>query len=170
MGTGMRAALFAALLASAPASADEIRPIWSIWWASNRSDCNWWGTPMVADDAPCKIGKLSLSICPHGPKHSANPYDNGKPITIVGWEVVQLLTDPTASGVMILGSGNPYAADVFALTGGVGTNRSSGTLPPGTGIPQGKGTGTAGLGHIDVYGQCDKGMQQAFVKILFTSP
>lgn len=166
---GVRAVMLAALLVSAPASAEEIRPMWSIWWQSDQSDCNWWNTPMIAADLPCRIGKVGVSICPHA-EHSVSPYDRGKPITIVGWELVQLLSDPSASGAMAVGSGNPNAADVFALTGGIGTNKSSGTLPPGFGIPQGAGTGEEGLGYIDVYGRCDKGRQQALVKILYTSP
>ena len=86
-----------------------------------------------------------------------------------------VLPVPTASGYMVIGSGNSGnpGADVFGMTGGVGTNMKNGTFPANTGLPQG---GNPGYAHIDVYGICSGGKnsatltQQALVTILYTSP
>ena len=151
------------------AQADKV--IWSIWWHSDLSECARWNDPMIATHEPCDVRGVQVSICPHAEKRET-PYDQGKPITIVGWQLVQLLTAPTAQGVMIIGSANGTdGADVFAITGGTGTNRNGSPFPQGTGLPQGAIPGKLiAAAHLDIYGQCDKGKQQAFVVIYYTSP
>jgi hypothetical protein len=153
----------------------QIKTIWSIFWLTPPLSCNFWGQPMTSNYyPPCKVGGVHVSICPQ-PTVSEQPFDQGKPITIVGWELMQILSDPTASGYMVIGSGNSGnpGADVFGMTGGVGTNMKNGTFPPDTGLPQG---GNPGYSHIDVYGVCSGGKnpatltQQALVTILYTSP
>jgi hypothetical protein len=70
---------------------------------------------------------------------------------------------------MVVGSYNGRgSADIFAMTGGVGTNKAIANLPAGATLLQ----GTQGHpdAHIDVYGACDSGTQQAIVNILYTSP
>jgi hypothetical protein len=91
---------------------------------------------------------------------------------VVGYQLIQQLTDPTASGWMAIGSGNAQVngPDIFAMTAGVGTNAHSDMLPDG-GFPVAPSpTYPGGYSHFDVYGVCDKGSQQAIVNIFYTSP
>jgi hypothetical protein len=154
------------------ASLAQTKSIWSIYWLSDKLPCDgYWGKPMTAASSKqCpKVGDIVVSICPR-PEQYPYPYDQGKPITIVGYEIVQILTVPTANGYMVVGSGHGGdGADIFAMTGGVGTNSKAGSFPNGVGLPQGTRPGETG-DHIDVYGVCDSGMQQALVNILYTSP
>ena len=119
---------------------------------------------------PCFNKTDAVSICPRPKDYPLYPYDQGKPITIIGYEIVQILTLPTSNGYMVVGSYHGGdGADIFAMTGGVGTNSKVGSFPNGIGLPQGTRTGAID-DHIDVYGFCDSGMQQALVNILYTSP
>lgn len=151
------------------------QPLWSIFWLSDKLPCEgYWGKPMTASGMPCApIGGIPISICPRPKQFPDYPYDQGKPITIVGYQIVQILTVPTANGYMSIGSAHGGdAADIFAMTGGVGTNSKTIMFPNGMGIPQGPRPGDSprNYSHIDVYGSCDSGMQQALVNILYTSP
>jgi hypothetical protein len=154
------------------AGAKEIKTVWSIWWHSDELDCDQWSAPMIATYAPCKVNDVAVSICPDL-HHPTSPFDQGQPITIIGWELVQRLSDPAASGVLIIGSSHAGAdgADVFGITGGTGTSRNGGSFQPGAGIPQGEVPLLhPHYAHLDLYGQCDKGTQQAFVVIYYTTP
>jgi hypothetical protein len=83
--------------------------------------------------------------------------------------MIQILSMPTANGSMVVGSYHGIdGADIFAMTGGVGTNRASGNFPEGMGLAQ--GTHGQPDAHIDVYGVCDSGTQQALVNLLYTNP
>jgi len=111
------------------------------------------------------VNGVAVSICPR--PYFPYPFDQGRPITIVGYEIVQILTEPTAQGYMVVGSGHGGdGADVFAMTGGIGTNSKAGFFPPGIGIAQGKERSA----HIDAYGFCTSGTQRAIVNIFYTSP
>lgn len=150
----------------------QTKPLWSIYWISDQLPCEgYWGKPMTSSLSACpKIGDIAISICAR-PKEYPYPFDQGKSITIVGYEIVQILTVPTANGYMAVGSGHGGdAADFFAMTGGVGTNSKAGNLPDGTGIPQGGTSEGPTYPHIDVYGFCDTGTQRALVNIFYTSP
>jgi hypothetical protein len=167
-----QAIVASALALWAPACLAQTKTLWSLYWLSDRLPCDgYWTKPMTAADSMhCSpAADVKVSICPRPGKYPDYPYDRGKPITIVGYQIVQILSVSTANGYMVVGSyhGND-GADIFAMTGGVGTNRAAGSLPQGTGIAQ----GTVGHpdAHIDVYGVCDSGTQQALVNILYTSP
>ena len=158
-------ALFVLALLSPAASAATI---WSIWWTSDPLPCNYWDKPMTRAALPCNV-QGSNSICPNPNK--SDPWDQGQPITVVGWSLIQELSDPTAQGKMIVGNGMlASGADVFGTTAGVGTNSHSGFFPPGLGFPEGP------QGYFDVYGTCQSGAnnavitQTAWVVIYYTSP
>jgi hypothetical protein len=168
---GAASFVFAILFGTAPCLA-QTKPLWSIYWLSDKLPCEgYWGKPMTAAAAPCgKVGDSTISICPR-PQDYPYPYNQGKPITIVGYQIVHILTEAMANGHMVVGSQHGGdGADVFASTGGVGTNSKSAMFPPGTGLPQGEMSDQPGVSHIDVYGWCDSGMQQALVILLYTSP
>jgi hypothetical protein len=161
----------AALLWTSACVADS-KTLWSIFWLSDRLPCQgYWTKPMTAADSMhcLPAGDVKVSICPRPEKYPDYPYDQGKPITIVGYQIVQILSVPTANGYMVVGSNNWIGgADIFAITGGVGTNKAAGNLPTNTSLLQ--GTEGHAKAHIDVYGVCDSGTQQALVNILYTSP
>src|SRR5262245_20081241 len=161
----------AVLFGTAPCLA-QTKPLWSIYWLSDKLPCEGHLVkPMTNAAAPCgKVGDITVSICPR-PQDYPYPFDQGKPITIVGYQIVQILTVATANGYMVVGSHHGGdGADVFASTGGVGTNSNSDMFPPGTGLRQGGRSDQSGVSYIDVYGWCDSGMQQALVILLYTSP
>lgn len=163
-------ALALALWASACTA--QTKTLWSLYWLSDRLPCEgYWTKPMTAADSmhcPPAVD-VKVSICPRPEKYPYYPYDQGKPITIVGYQIVQILSVPTANGYMVVGSYNGIGgADIFAMTGGVGTNKAVGNLPARTTLLQ--GTHGHADAHIDVYGVCDSGTQQALVNILYTSP
>jgi hypothetical protein len=92
---------------------------------------------IAADSMHCPpAGDIKVSICPRPKKYPYYPYDQGRPITMVGYQIIQILSVPTANGYMV-----------------VGTNRATGNLPEGTGIAH--GTHGQPDAHIDVYGVCD---------------
>lgn len=165
-------AIAAATLALwAPACMAQTKALWSIYWLSDKLPCEgYWTKPMTSASMQCpQAGDVRVSICPRPKKYPDYPYDQGRSITIVGYQIVQILSVPTANGYMVVGSYHgDDGADIFAMTAGVGTNRATGNLPEGTGIAQ----GTQGQpdAHIDVYGVCDSGTQQALVNIFYTSP
>jgi hypothetical protein len=162
----------ASLLLVCPCLA-ETRPLWSIYWLSDLLPCEgYWGKPMTSASSPCGPSRgIALSICPRPKQYPLYPYDQGKPITVVSYQLVQILTVPTANGYMVIGSAHTAdAADIFAMTGGVETNSKSENFPEGTGLPQGPRSEPPGYGYFDVYGVCDSGMQRALVNILYTSP
>lgn len=172
-GTGLaRGIVLASLLLASPCVA-ETKPLWSIFWLSDLLPCEgYWGKPMTAESSPCeKSSGIALSICPRPKQYPLYPYDNGKPITVVGYQLAQILTVPTANGYMVIGSAHiADAADIFAMTAGVGTNSKSAIFPEGIGLPQGPRGEPPGYGYFDVYGVCDSGKQRALVNILYTSP
>jgi hypothetical protein len=164
-------ALSAALALPVPVTA-ALATLWSIYWISDTLPCGekYWGEPMIAAAWSCTVGNVVVSICPN-PKHGKEPFDQGQPITIVGFEITQILSVSTSGGYMAVGSGHGGdGADVFAMTGGVGTNGKAGFFPAGTGLPQGVTPANPGYAHIDVYGVCDTGTQRALINILYTSP
>lgn len=165
-------ALAVAFALSAPACKAQTKTLWSIFWQSDKLPCaGYWTKPMTAADSMhCPpAGDVKVSICPRPKKYPEYPFDQGKPITMVGYQIVQILSVPTANGYMVVGSNNGIGgADIFAMTGGVGTNKSMGNFPAGTGLIQ--GTEGHPRAHIDVYGVCDSGTQEALVNILYTSP
>lgn len=167
----VRGLLTGALALWGSAGIAQTKTVWSLYWLSDRLPCvGYWTKPMIGPESVhCPpVSAVKVSICPR-PQYLYYPYDQGKPITIVGYQIVQVLSVPTANGYMVVGSshGND-GADIFAMTGGVGTNRSAGMFPPGIGLPQGLERQPGA--HIDVYGVCDSGTQQALVNILYTSP
>lgn len=155
-----------------PAGVAQTKTFWSIFWQSDRLPCEgYWTKPMLgADSIHCPPSSgVKVSICPRPKKYPYYPYDQGRPITMVGYQIIQILSVPTANGYMVVGSNNGIGgADIFAMTGGVGTHQSAGNFPANTGLLQ----GTEGHpdAHMDVYGVCDSGTQQALVNILYTSP
>jgi hypothetical protein len=166
---------FALLLTAPPCSVAQSKQLWSIYWVSDKLPCEgYWGKPMTAARMPCgPIGDLPISICPWPKRYPDYPYDQGKPITIRGFEIVQVLSSSTGNGYMAIGSAHGGdAADIFALTGGVGTNSKTAMFPADIGIPQGKRSDDRpqDYAHFDVYGHCDQGTQQALVNIFYTSP
>jgi hypothetical protein len=172
MSSKFGAASFVFAILFGTASCSQTKPLWSIYWLSDKLPCDgYWVKPMTATAAPCfKVADITVSICPR-PEDHPYPFDQGKPITIVGYQIVHILTVATANGYMVVGSAHEGdGADVFASTGGVGTNSKSDMFPPGTGLPQGKRSDQPGAPYIDVYGWCDSGMQQALVNLLYTSP
>jgi hypothetical protein len=166
-----KAVLTSALTLWASACIAQTKTLWSIYWLSDRLPCEgYWTNPMTSASVQCPpAAEVKVSICPRPKQFSNSPYDQGKSITIVGYEIVQILSVPTANGYMVVGSYHgDDGSDIFAMTGGVGTNRAAGNLPEGTGIAQ--GTRGKPYAHIDVYGVCDSGTQQALVNIFYTSP
>jgi hypothetical protein len=151
------------ILLAGPASAAGL---WSIYWVSAAFPCSFWGAPVVSSYGRplCPLG--AFTICPT-PSVQGNPFDGGQAISITGWQITQILSDPTASGFMVVGSahstnGVADGGDVFASGGGVGTWTSQGSLSPG--MAQG------GTGHIDAYTSCDKGTQQLIVVLPYSAP
>jgi hypothetical protein len=106
--------------------------VWSIYWQSDVTPCTAPG-PMVNSTYPFTVGGSVVSIMPRPTAYPYYPYDQGQPITVVGYQLIQQLTDPTASGWMAIGSGNAQVngPDIFAMTAGVGTNAHSDMLPDG---------------------------------------
>lgn len=161
-----------ALVLWAPTCVAQTKTLWSIFWLSDKLPCEgYWTKPMTAVSVQCPlVAGVKVSICPRPKDLPYYPYDQGKPITVVGYQIAQILSSPTSNGYMVLGSNHSSdGADIFALTAGVGSNSKSGLLPPGTGLSQGDPKSHPDA-HFDVYGVCDSGTQQALVNILYTSP
>jgi hypothetical protein len=152
------------LLVALPLSASGM---WSIYWVTAPLSCfGYWAAPIVSSYGRplCPFG--AFSICPT-PGGAAGPFDTGAPISITGWQLTQILSDPTASGYAVVGSAHatasgPDGGDVFASGGGVGTWSRNSSLSPA--LPQG------GTGHIDAYAVCDKGTQQLILVLPYSSP
>ncbi len=145
-------ALAAALLLSAPAYADQAE--WTIWFDSGWTDCNHAGLPIVAPWAPCAVSGVSVSICPD-PKGPPEPWNQGQSIMITSIQIAQLLSQPTAQGWLIIGSGHANdGADVFGETAGVGSHKHEHTFQAGGVIPQGRIASNPGFAHLDLYGEC----------------
>jgi hypothetical protein len=143
---------------------------WSFYWITPPIDCNHWGAPIVSDYYPhCDLPGLGLvSMCPTNMgSPNSGPWQAGKPINITGGRLMQVLTDPTATGYAVVGHaqvamGQPLdGMDVFLATGGTGTNSSRDILQPGQKIAAGRNP----LSHLDGYAQCDKGQQIIYVLV-----
>jgi hypothetical protein len=165
------------LLLSRLALPAEAAALWGIYWVSNPQPCkgilSGFAGPVISSYyKPCRINGVDVSICP-GTSAPSPPWDANAAITIVGYEITMILSSATSQGVMEVGSGHrdPVdGADVFAMTGGVGTSSKVGFFPSGVGIPQGNSPGYA---HFDIYAACDGGPSaqfQTIVNIYYTSP
>ena|SRR6185312_5555546 len=160
---------FAAVLAALLVSPAQAAALWSIYFMSAPAPCGGWSAPIVsAYNRPvCPIGPYT--ICPTA-SVGRNPYDQGQPITIVGYQLTQILSDPHACGYAIVGSahGSPQqdGADTFASGGGCGGTWSKSKNFSPNGIPQGGGNDA----HIDAYAACTTGNYQLLLVVEYTSP
>lgn len=162
----MKFALFLSVLVwSATAGAGNLQ---SIYWRTDPQPCSSMAAPVVANPAwypHCPTNAL-WSICPVS-WYSGDPYNASQPITLIGWEITQVLSDPTASGAVIVGSASATpGADIFASGAGVGSWSKNGTLPLGLA----QGGPLSNNAHIDIYDQCDRGTRQIIFVGLYSSP
>jgi hypothetical protein len=152
-------ALLAALLSLVCASAQAGDLSGTIYWMSHPQGSAY-GAPMTSSYyVPCMKGvgayAVQVSICPGmGAGGRGNPYELGHLVRIKSCQATQILSDPTATGYFVIGSGGTIP-DVFCSGGGVGTNRTDHPMP--FGLIQGAGR------YIDVYAAVDKGTQQMIV-------
>jgi hypothetical protein len=130
--------------------------LYSINWLSDPRPC-------VTDAAPSLPGpivskyypecrypgfEMPLSICPG--QMRGHPWDNGRPILIIGYHLSVILSSPDAGAIVEIGTASDYpSADVFATASGTGTFTSKEWYPPGVGVPVGGETP-----RIDVYARC----------------
>ena len=155
------------LLTISGASAADL---WSIEWTSDMMPCHssvadGLHGPVIGSLYPaCMFDVYRVSICPKNVTNKSWPYENGKPITVVGYSLVMILTDAHSQGIMEVGSGHGDGPDVFAMTAGVGSNSQAGSFAP-NGFPQ----GASEASHFDVYASCDgTGQWQGLVRIYYS--
>jgi hypothetical protein len=120
---------------------------------------------------PAGPGETISGVKPCTHKQPTYPWDQCRPITIIGYDIIHQVSDQTVSSWMIVGSGHAGdGADVFAMTAGRGTTAKGMMFPSGVGIKQGPVESNPGYAHIDVYGSCDAGEQRGIISIYYTSP
>jgi hypothetical protein len=175
----VRAFFVALLVTGSLATPVRAAAMWGIYWLSNPIPCGQalgagagLAGPIISSYyKSCEVNGTKVSICP-GTLGDTSPWDTGKSITVVGYELTCMVSSPSAQCTAEVGSadGKSDGADVFATTAGVGTNSKAAFFPAGVGIPQGDAPRYA---HFDVYAACDGGpntTMQMLVNIYYTSP
>lgn len=141
----------------------------TIYWMSDPQGSSW-GAPLVSayyNNCWSSVGseRIRLSICPNmGAGGWTSPYPMGHLIRIKSCQATMILSDPTAYGYFVIGSGGtPY--DVFCSGGGNGTSHTDHPLL--SGLIQGGGMTGSGTPArwIDIYTSVNKGTQQMIVVI-----
>jgi hypothetical protein len=159
--------LAAPLVFSDPAVATT-KTIWSIYFSTDWHPC---GDGNLLTPAIPPATMPGIKPCSYF--HPLYPWDQCKPITIIGYDMIHQVSDQTMGTWAVTGSGHGGdGADVFATTAGTGNTSSRMMFPPGTGIPQGPIPDKPGYAHIDIYGGCSKSgeTQRVIVSIYYTSP
>jgi hypothetical protein len=164
------------LLADINAQAAQLH---SIYWLSDSQPChglvgNGMPGPVVSSSyPPCSIGGINISICRNTvPTVDDDQWQEGGPITVLGSSISLWLSQPDASGSMVVGQAGGDGPDVFATLSTVGTRSITQWLPPGDGISIPDNSTRRGKNaHFDIYAGCEgTGKFQALVSIYYASP